>query len=124
VTVEVSPSKADLARRNFERSGFAGWIHQEVREAGEFLRRQAPSSFDLVFLDSDRDQYVAWWAWIQQVLAPAGLLVADNAVSHAEEMAEFMAAVRDTVGWRSLVVPVGKGEFVAVKQAAATDHGR
>ena len=38
-----------------------------------------------------------------------------NAVSHAAEMEGFIAEVRGTSGWRSLVVPIGNGEFVALK---------
>jgi predicted O-methyltransferase YrrM len=86
-----------------------------VTEAGEFLGQQPPSTVDLLFLDADREQYLAWWPWAQRVLAPGGLLVVDNAVSHAAEMEGFMAEVRAAPGWRSLVVPVGNGEFVAVK---------
>ena len=115
VTLEVSAAKAELARRNFERSGLSPWVRQEVTEAGQFLAQQPPAHVDLLFLDADRQQYVAWWPWIQRVLTPGGLLVVDNAVSHAPEIESFLAEVQDTPGWRSLVVPIGNGEFVALK---------
>jgi predicted O-methyltransferase YrrM len=115
VTVEVSPTKAEMARHNIERSGLSPWVQLEVVEAGKFLRRQPPASFDLLFLDADRAQYIAWWPLVQSVLAPGGLLVADNAVSHAAEMHGFIAQVQATSGWRSLVIPIGNGEFVALK---------
>jgi predicted O-methyltransferase YrrM len=115
VTVEVSAAKAEMVRHNLERAGLSTWVHQEVMEAGQFLRRQPPAQFDLLFLDSSREQYVPWWPWIQSVLVPGGLLVVDNAVSHAAEMAGFLAQVRATPGWRSVVVPIGNGEMVALK---------
>jgi predicted O-methyltransferase YrrM len=115
VTVEVSAAKAQLARHNLERAGLARWVRQEVMEAGRFLAQQPPAEFDLLFLDSDREQYGAWWPWVQSVLAAGGLLVVDNAVSHAAEMEGFIAQVRATSGWRSVVVPIGKGELVALK---------
>jgi predicted O-methyltransferase YrrM len=115
VTVEVSAAKAEMARRNLERSGLSPCVRQELMEAGQLLGKQPPSSFDLVFLDADREQYSAWWPWIQSVLAPGGLLVVDNAVSHAREMDGFIANVRAAPGWRSLVVPIGNGELVALK---------
>jgi hypothetical protein len=43
------------------------------------------------------------------------LLVVDNAVSHAAELENFLALVRDTPGWRTVVVPIGKGELIALK---------
>jgi predicted O-methyltransferase YrrM len=115
VTVEVSPTRVDMARQNLERSGLSDWVRQERVDAGPFLQEQPSASCDLLFLDAARQQYAAWWPDIQRVLAPGGLLVVDNAVSHATELETFIAAVRGTAGWRSLVVPVGKGEFVALK---------
>jgi predicted O-methyltransferase YrrM len=115
VTVELSQAKAAIARSNIERAGLTPWIRQEVMEAGQFLHQQPHDRFDLVFLDSDRKQYSAWWESIQSIVAPGGLLVVDNAVSHAAEMEVFVAQVRDTPGWRSVVVPIGKGELVSLK---------
>jgi predicted O-methyltransferase YrrM len=120
VTVEVSPAKAALARRNFERAALTNWIRLEVMEAGDFLGRQLPSGFDFLFLDSDRRQYKSWWPSLHAVLEPGGLLVADNAVSHAAEMEEFTKLVAASGRYRSLVVPIGNGEFVALKEGPAT----
>jgi predicted O-methyltransferase YrrM len=115
VTLEISAAKAEMARQNFERADLSQWIRQELMEAGEFLREQPPSTFDMLFLDSNREQYLAWWPWIERVLTPGGLLVVDNAVSHAAEMESFIAQVRATAGWRSVVVPIGNGELIALK---------
>jgi predicted O-methyltransferase YrrM len=116
VTVEISPAKAVLAHQNFERSGLSSWIRQEVREAGEFLGEQLASSFDLLFLDADRQQYVAWWPRMQKVLAPGGLLIVDNAVSHAGEMKTFVQLIGATVGYSAVIVPIGNGELLVLKE--------
>jgi predicted O-methyltransferase YrrM len=116
VTVELAPAKAALAHDNFERAGLSPWIRQEVTEGGKFLREQLSSSCDLLFLDSEREQYVAWWPWIQQILAPGGLLIVDNAVSHAAEMESFIQLVRATAGYSALTVPIGKGELLVLKE--------
>ena len=115
VTVEASPVKAEMARQNFERAGLSPWICQELVDAGAFLRQQEASQFDLLFLDADRQQYALWWPYLQNVIVPGGLLVVDNAVSHAQEMEGFLAQVHAAPGWRGLVIPVGNGEFVALK---------
>lgn len=84
-------------------------------DAREFLNRQPLCTYDLIFLDSNRDDYMALWPSTQQILGPGGLLVVNNAVSHAAEMLDFMAHVRAASGWRSVILPIGKGEFVALK---------
>jgi predicted O-methyltransferase YrrM len=94
------------------------WVRQEVADAGQFLQRQPPAGFDLLFLDAHREHYAGWWPALRDVLAPGGLLVVDNAVSHAAELEPFLAGVRAEPGWRSVVAPVGKGEFIALKPLA------
>jgi predicted O-methyltransferase YrrM len=114
-TVERSPAKLALASTNFARAGLSTRIDQRDGDAGEILRELADGAYDLLFLDSLRTAYVAWWPDLKRVLRPGGLLVADNATSHAEEMADFTAAVRADSSFTTSLVPVGKGEFLAVK---------
>ena len=116
ITIEKSATKADLARENFERVSMVPWIKQHRGDATDFLKQQADKSFGLVFLDSDRAEYVGWWNDLQRVLALGGLLVVDNAVSHAHELAEFVQLVKQTPNYLTSLVPVGNGEFIALKQ--------
>jgi predicted O-methyltransferase YrrM len=118
VTVEVSAAKVEMARQNFERAGLSHWIRQELMDADEFLRKQPPAQFDFLFLDSDREHYLAWWPRLQSALVPGGLLIVDNAISHAAEMELFISQVRATAGWRSVIIPIGNGELIALKPGA------
>jgi len=114
-TVEMAPEKIALAQANFARAGLAERIEQRAGDAGAVLRELADGAFDLVFLDSKRSAYLDWWPDLKRVLRDGGLLVVDNATSHAQEMADFSAAVRADGGFSTSLVPVGKGEFLALK---------
>ena len=114
-TVESSEFKARLAEENFSRSGLAARIDLVRDDAGRVLARSESSGFDFVFLDSERSEYPGWWPDLRRVLRPGGLLVVDNATSHEQEMAPFVALVRADAGFVTALVPVGNGEFVAVK---------
>jgi len=114
-TVEMSLEKIGLARANFARAGLAGHITQHEGDAGALLATLEDAGFDLVFLDSQRSAYLGWWPHLKRVLRDGGLLVVDNATSHAHEMADFTAAVAADGGFTTSLVPVGKGEFLAVK---------
>jgi predicted O-methyltransferase YrrM len=114
-TVEMSPEKIAMARGNFDRAGLAGRITQREGDAGGILRGLDNGAFDLVFLDSKRSAYLDWWPELKRILRAGGLLVVDNATSHAHEMAAFTDAVRGDGGFTTSLVPVGKGEFLAVK---------
>ncbi|MBI5653562.1 MAG: O-methyltransferase [Chloroflexi bacterium] len=113
-TLEQSAFKVEMARANFQRAGLEAFIDLRVGNATDFLRQTA-DSFDLIFLDSARGQYVAWWNDLQKTLAPNGLIVADNAVSHANEMTRFIEHIRQTPGFVVSIVPIGNGELLALK---------
>ena len=117
MTVENSPYKIDLASNNFARSGLAPYISQVHDEAGRLLERAADSAFDMIFLDSERPEYPGWWPNLRRVLRPGGLLVVDNATSHPVEIAPFIAPVKADAEFVTSLVPVGNGEFLAVKSA-------
>lgn len=116
-TIESSSSKLALAARNFELAGLSATIKQLASDAAGALAACEPASCDLLFLDADRGQYLAWWPAITRVLRPGGLLVVDNAISHAGEMAAFFALIRQDAAYATALVPVGKGEFLATRIA-------
>lgn len=114
-TVEFSEYKLGLASVNFARSGLAPFITLVHDDAGRHLQRSEQNTFDFIFLDAERPQYPGWWPQLRRVLRPGGLLVVDNAVSHAGQMAPFVALVKADPLFATCLVPVGNGEFLAVK---------
>jgi predicted O-methyltransferase YrrM len=117
-TVEFSEAKVALAAANFARAGLAPVITLIHDDAGGVLQRCGASAYDLIFLDSERTEYPGWWPELRRALRPGGLLIVDNAISHVAEMAPFVARVTADPEFASCLVPVGKGEFLAVKAAA------
>ncbi|HDZ8927930.1 O-methyltransferase [Aeromonas dhakensis] len=114
-TIELDEGKRAMAAANFECAGLAPWIEQLAGDAGTLLPTLPRAAYQLIFLDSDRRHYQAWWPEIQRLLAPRGLLVVDNAVSHREELAEWMAEVAQDPAFATALVPVGKGEWLVVR---------
>ena len=114
-TVDISDYKVGLASQNFARAGLESFITLLHADAGEVLRGLPEAVHDIVFLDSDRSTYRSWWPHVRRALRPGGLLVVDNAVSHSVEMQPFMALVKADPDFTASVVPVGNGEFLAVK---------
>ncbi|MCE3607111.1 class I SAM-dependent methyltransferase [Massilia sp. P8910] len=112
-TVEMAPLKLRMARENVAASGLGQYIDQVDGDAGALLARSADHAHDLVFLDSERTEYTGWWPDIRRVLRPHGLLIVDNATSHAAEMAPLVRMVAAEAGFSTALVPVGKGELVA-----------
>ena len=116
-TVEISDYKVDLARHTFSRSGLASAITLVQDDAGRVLERAGDAAFDLVFLDAERPEYPGWWPNLKRVLRPGALVVVDNATSHPAQMAPFVALVKADAHFMTSLVPIGNGEFLAVKAA-------
>ena len=114
-TVERSGSKIELAAANFARSGLGDRITQLAEDAERVLERADDRSYDVIFLDSDRSDYPRWWPDVRRILSAGGLLIVDNAISHASEVAPFISLVSADADVATSLVPVGKGEFLAVK---------
>jgi len=117
-TVEVAEYKVGLAAANFTRAGLSAFITQVHDDAGRLLQRSDPSAYDLIFLDSERPEYPGWWPHLRRVLRPGGLLIVDNATSHVEQMAPFVALVTADPEFTTCLIPVGNGEFLAVKTSS------
>jgi predicted O-methyltransferase YrrM len=114
-TVEVAEYKIGLASANFARSGLSSLITLVHDDAGRLLHRSDQGAYDLVFLDAERPEYPGWWPHLRRVLRPGGLLIVDNATSHVKQMAPFVALVAADPEFATCLIPVGNGEFLAVK---------
>lgn len=80
VTLEYEPRHAEVARANLERAGVADRVEVIVGAALDTLPALDGAPFDLVFIDADKENYVAYLEWAVRLARPGALIVADNVV--------------------------------------------
>ncbi len=114
VTFEVDPAKVELARESFASAGVSDLVDLQATDGGEGLAAWAGRA-DLVFLDAEKEDYVRFLGPAVAALRPGGLLVADNLTSHAADLEAFRAGALGDPRLAGLVVPIGRGELVAVR---------
>jgi predicted O-methyltransferase YrrM len=101
------------AAANLAEAGLAEQVDLRLGDGGAGLAELDDGAVDLLFLDAERTEYPSWWPHPVRVLRPGGVLVADNALSHPDEIAPLERLLRRDL--RAVTtIPVGKGELVAV----------
>jgi len=83
VTLEFNPHHAEVARTNFQRAGVADRVDLRVGRAIESLPKLVGTSdatFDLIFIDADKESYAEYLDWAVKLSRPGTVIVADNVV--------------------------------------------
>ena len=115
LSLEIEPERTEQALGNLTRAGVERAAELRTEDAAGALPGFADESWDLVFLDAERPAYVGYWPDLLRVLVPRGLLVVDNALSHAKELVDFSELVYGAAGVTSTLLTVGAGVLLVVK---------
>ena len=116
LSLDVDATAQDEARRNTAEAGLAGHVTFRVEDGGAALAGMPDGGVDLLFLDAERTEYPSWWPHPVRVLRPGGTLVADNALSHPQEMAPLRDLLEREPGITTTTVGVGKGALLALRR--------
>jgi predicted O-methyltransferase YrrM len=77
ITCDVDPEATGIARRYMDESGYGDRIEIRLGPALDTIATLEPP-FDLVFIDADKPNYIAYYEATLPLLAEDGLLIADN----------------------------------------------
>ena len=110
-SIDIDPRKTEASAENLAEAGLLKNVSLRTVSGTDYLSACPDQCADFVFLDSDRSQYVGWWPSIQRILQ-FGTLMVDNAISHANELADFQQLVAHSGGLDSIVLPIGKGQML------------
>lgn len=85
-TIEVGKEFADLARENIKNNGFADRITVLEGDAGKILDQLPKSSFDFVFVDGSKQDYLDYTLKSARLLTPGGLIAVDDVFFHGDAL--------------------------------------
>jgi len=118
VSVDYDRAWLDQAQANLSEAGLLGSVDLKCIEGGAFLESLADQSVDFMFFDAERSDYASWWPHPKRVLRIGGVIAVDNSTSHPDEIADLYRQINADGGFSSVVVPVGKGELIAVENGS------
>jgi caffeoyl-CoA O-methyltransferase len=116
---ELSPVHAEFARRHIAASPHAGSIEVLVGPALDTLAT-VEGPFDLVFIDADKANYLAYFEAVLPKLAPRGLIAADNTL-WSGRILDPSDTSEDTVALRAFNDAVAADPRVVAVQTTVRD---
>jgi predicted O-methyltransferase YrrM len=131
-TIENYDRRIPVARENFRRAGREDKITLIEGDAMDVLA-DLEGSFDFIFMDAAKGQYINYYPNIYRLLSDGGLLISDNVLQEGEivqskygivrrnrtiheRMREYIYLLTHTDGLVTSVVPIGDGITLSVKK--------
>ena len=112
ISIDRSSEKHRMARDNLLTVSLSQYVDLRLGDATEVIQT-LPGPFDFVFFDADRTSAPGQLTLLLPKLAPQALILADNVLSHPEEIAGYLRMVKSLEQLQHVLIPVGKGLSVA-----------
>lgn len=130
-TIEKYEKRIPIARENFKRAGKEEVIILLEGDAMEILQK-LEGSFDIIFMDAAKGQYINFLPDIMRLLSPGGLLISDNVLQDGDiiesrfavtrrnrtihaRMREYLYELKHNPQLETVILPVGDGVTLSVK---------
>ena len=111
-SVERDVGRQAEAAGNLGRAGLLDGVRLVAGDATRVVA-DLDGPFDCVFFDADRVSAPDQLRLLLPRLTPDAMLLADNVLSHPEEIAGYLAALDALPDFERVVVPIGKGLSIA-----------
>lgn len=120
-TVEIFDEFANIARNNFRRNGLDDRITLIQKSAGQALADLPPKSFDMIFVDGSKQDYLEYTRIAENLVSERGVIVVDDVFFHGDALnakpetqkglgcKELLDHYRERGDLGKLLLPVGNG---------------
>ncbi len=132
VTIEQDENRILRAKENFQKTGVAEQITLLEGDATDILSSME-GTFEWIFLDAAKAQYIVFLPELMRLLAPRGILITDNIMQERDtlqsrfavrrrdrtihkRMREYLYAITHNDLLETDLLPVGDGIAVSVKK--------
>lgn len=86
-TIELREEDAATSRENFRRAGMDNIITLHIGNAMDIIPG-LPLEWDIVFIDADKVNYIAYYEMVLPRLQQGGIIIADNVLFHGQVLQE------------------------------------
>ena len=113
-TIEFYEKRQCIARENIEKCGLSDYVTFKQGRALEII---ADLDFvpDMVFIDANKSEYIQYFNLLKDKLPKGAIILADNVVSHAAKVADFLDEIKNDTNYQSQVLDLPAGLLMALK---------
>jgi caffeoyl-CoA O-methyltransferase len=111
---EILPERVVEANTNLAAAGLDA-VARVVAGDARTTVASLPGSFDLVFIDAEKDDYVDHLQVVVNRVRVGGLILADNVISH--DVSAYQAEVRARGDLETVTIPIDRGVEFTLKTA-------
>ena len=94
-TIEVDEELEEMIRRYFSQSTYNEKITLHIGDALQVLK-QLDATWDLVFMDAEKDDYIAYYELVLPRLPQGGIILADNVLWSGKVIQEVKTGDKET----------------------------
>ena len=114
ITLESDCKRAAEAQAHLNEAGLADTVEIRVGDAIDEIPL-CESTFDLVFLDAEKNEYLRYLQLVLPKIRSGGLVVADDTVTMRDEMLDYVEYVFNTPLLNSVDIPLDDGIILSYK---------
>lgn len=117
ITLEFDPKRAEEAQMHLQEVGLDGIVEVRIGNALDEISK-CDTTFDLVFLDAEKNEYRRYLELAFSKIRLGGLIVADDTVTMRDEMPDYIEFVFNTPFLHSVDIPLDDGIILSYKTEA------
>ena len=108
ISLEIDEKKVQIAKPNLESVGLSDYVTLMLTDAKEYVKN-TKIKFNYVFLDAEKEDYLYYLQTLLHKVEPGCIWVADNVISHASDMKEFIDFLDEEKNLKYTILTIGKG---------------
>lgn len=113
-TIEFYEKRQCIAKENIEKCGLSPVVTFKQGRALEILK-ELDFAPDMVFIDANKSEYIQYFDLLKDKLPKGAIILADNVISHAAKVADFLEAINNDKRFQSQVLDLPAGLLMALK---------
>ena len=108
ISLEIDEKKVELAKKNLSAVNLTDNVLLTHTDAKKFVS-QTDIRFNYVFLDAEKEDYLYYFKELEHKVHSGCIWIADNLISHADDMKEFIQYLNSDKHVRYTILSIGKG---------------